>query len=387
MPKQSREKIIYEKRLDSLLPQLPDYVQEYIANKRRKTYAAATLLGYTHEFIKFFTWLQQEGVIDVDTIHQIPYTTLESLRKDTVEYYIEFLQNEDIRTESERKKDPENAQMKIRSKSAVDRNINALKSLFKYLTQETEDEEGECYFYRNVFSKITTNKAKETANRRAKKINASILNGDEIREFIDFLKHEYQETLDGRKKQDFIKRKERDVAIISLLLGTGIRVSEVATITLEDIDFKEMQVDIIRKGDKDDTVDILPSSLKDLEEYLRVRKEKFHVPDGEQYVFVTKYQGKHRPISVRTIQNMVIKYTKAFKSQGMFQTGKGLSPHKLRHTFATDWIKNGGELVMLRDQLGHSDISTTSLYTNLSTEQRKEIMSEMDKSRQDKRES
>lgn len=378
MSKQSREKTIYENRLDTLLPRLPDYVQEYMANKKRKSYSAATLLGYAHEFIKFFTWLQEEGIAQTVNIAGIPFSLLETLRKDMVEFYIEYLQNEDIRTPEEIQS---NAPVKKRSKSAIDRNVNALKSLFKYLTQETEDDNGECYFYRNVFSKITTRKTKETANRRAKKINANILNGDEIRLFLDFLKNDYENTLSGRKRQDYLKRKERDISIISVLLGSGIRVSEVATIILSDIDFKEKQIDIIRKGDKEDTVDILPSSLRDVETYLDVRKNVLNVPKSVPYVFLTKYGGEYRPISVRAIQNMVIKYTKAFKANDFYE-GKGLSPHKLRHTFATDWIKNGGELVLLRDQLGHSDISTTSLYTNMSSEERKNIINKMDKERE-----
>ncbi|GLO68380.1 MULTISPECIES: tyrosine recombinase XerS [Oceanobacillus] len=380
MPIGNREREVHQQRLDLLLPQLPDYVQEYVLSKKRAEYSPSTLLGYTHEYIKFFSWLQEEGFANVQSIKDIPYTLLESLRKEYVEYYIDFLKEEDIRTDKE-KKQAYNNNIKKRSSVAVNRNINALKSLFNYLTQETENEEGECYFYRNVFSKIKTHKKQDTANRRARKISSTILNDQDIQDFILFLKEHYEEKLTGRKLEHFKKHKERDIAIISMLLGSGVRVSEIATLTLPDIDMQNKKIDIIRKGDKEDTVRVLPSALEDLKEYLKVRKERFKTTDDDIYVFVTKYGGMLKPISVRSIQNLVVTYTKAFNTRSEFSTGKGLSPHKLRHTFATDWIKNGGDIILLRDQLGHNTIETTSKYTNLSDKASEKVMEQIEKSR------
>lgn len=381
MPIESRERVIHQDRLDKLLPLLPDYVQEYILSKTRARFSPSTLLGYTHDFIKFFTWLQAEGISSVENIKDTPYLLLERLKKENVEYYIEYLYEEDIRTDKQiEKKHPVNK----RSESAVNRNINALKSLFNYLTQETEDEDGECYFYRNVFSKVKIHKEQDTANRRARKINATILNEQEIGEFLSFLKDEYEKKLTGRALSDFTRNKERDIAILSMLLGSGVRVSEIASITLEDIDFQKEQIDIIRKGNKEDTVRVLPSALDDLKVYLTVRKGRYSVPEDVVYVFVTKYAGEIRPISVKSIQNLTNKYTKAFNSRSEFSTGKGLSPHKLRHTFAAEWIQNGGDIILLRDQLGHNTIETTSMYTNLSDKASEKVMKQIEKSRQDK---
>lgn len=378
MPIESRERVIHEKRLDKLLPTLPDYVQEYFLSKKRAKFSSSTLLGYAHEFIKFFTWLKVEGIAKVENIKDIPYTLLETLRKETIEFYIEFLQEEDIRTEKEKQT---GLPVRKRSTTSVNRNINALKSLFNYLTQETENEDGECYFYRNVFSKIRIHKEQETASRRARKISSTILNDHEISGFIRFLKYDYERTLTGRKLTDFLKNKERDIAIISMMLGSGARVSEIASLTLADIDMQKEQIDIIRKGNKEDTIRVLPSALEDLKEYLKVRKDRYKATENDIYVFVTRYAGELRPISVRSIQNMVMKYTKAFNSRNEFITGKGMSPHKLRHTFATDWIKNGGDLILLRDQLGHNTIETTTKYTNLSDQETKAIMDKMEKAR------
>lgn len=374
MPTPSREKLMHEKRLENYLSELPFYVVEYVRAKKRAKYSSSTLLGYVHEFIKFFTWLQQEGISEVEHIKDTPISLLEKLRKQDVEFYIEHLQEEVI---SER----EGVQKK-RSEDAINRNINALKSLFNYLTQETEDDgTGECYFYRNVFSKVKTHKTKETASRRAKKISSIILSDCEINEFISYLKNHYEKTLNPRQKAIFLRDKERDIAIISMMLGSGVRVSEIASLTLHDIDFQKQQIDIVRKGDKEDTVRVLPSALEDLKTYLRIRNDRYKTSNQEPYVFVTKYNGKAQPISVRAIQNLVGKYSQSFNSQEEFAKGKALSPHKLRHTFASEWIRSGGNLVLLRDQLGHSSIETTTKYTNLSSEESKKVMDEMDKLR------
>ncbi|WP_243293164.1 tyrosine recombinase XerS, partial [Bacillus sp. FJAT-47783] len=231
----------------------------------------------------------------------------------------------------------------------------------------------ECYFYRNVFSKIKTFKKKVSKSSRAKKISSVILTLKEIDEFIQFIELEYEQSLPPRQKSRFLRDKERDIAIIALAFGTGLRVTELANITLEDIDFSKKQIDVIRKGDKADTILATECSLEYLKSYLSIRQERYKATNDQQYVFLTKYDGKANPISIRTIQENVKKYTKAFNA------GKTISPHKLRHSFASEWLRSGGNLVLLRDQLGHNSIETTSLYTNLSSEDARKVIERMEK--------
>lgn len=356
-----RETLLHEKRLETHLNDMPEYVIEYVRSKKRAKYSASTLLGYLHEYTKFFKWLQHEGISEVDYIKDTPLSVLEHLTKKNAEFYKEFLEEEIISVENDVKKK--------RSENAVARNINAIKSLFNYITTESEDEEtGECYFYRNVFSKIKVHKKDgDSTNRRAKKISSIILNDQEINYFLKYLKYGYECSLSSRQRSIFIRDKERDIAIISMMLGSGVRVSEVASITLKDINFQKRQIDIIRKGGKADTVEVLSSALDDLKDYLRIREMRYPGAKDTSYVFVSKYAGTAKPISVRAIQDFVTKYTLAFNSQEEFSSGQALSPHKFRHTFSSEWIKNGGSLILLRDQLCHNFIETTEKYTNLSS--------------------
>jgi site-specific recombinase XerD len=358
----SRERQNREQQLEKHLQDMPFYVVEYVRDKKRAGFSPSTLLYYVLNYRRFFQWLIAEGIADVKHIKDMPLETLEKLRKKDVLYFIDYLKEKPF----EKKKKV----LEKRKPDSVMRPIHALKSLFNYLTTETEDENGECYFYRNVLAKIETHKEKETANRRARKISSGLFKGEEIKEFLDFLKYEYENTLTPHQKKYFQRDKERDIAIISLLLGSGARVDEIANLMLNDIDFRKDQIDIVRKGNKQDTINVAPSSLEDLKEYLDVRKERYKATDSDVYVFLTKVRGKAHPISVRSIQEAIKKYTEAF--------GKALSPHKLRHTFASEWLRNGGELVLLRDQLGHNSIETTVKYTNLDNEEAKKIIQKID---------
>lgn len=362
-----REEQLMTKRIEGILHEMPFYVTEFVRAKLRDGLSPATLLDYLYDYLKFFRWLREEGLIQMPDNKSIPYSILANLRKKEVEFFIDHLKGESIEVQ--------HGVWKKRSDARVTRVIQSLKSLFRYLTEETEDDSGECYFDRNVMAKIKTAKDKETKRHRARRISSAILNEAEIGEFIAFLKSEYEHSLSPRKKAMFLRNKERDIAIISVMLGSGTRVGEIAGLTLPDIDVKKNQIDVSRKGGKTDSIHVLASSMQDLADYLAIRKQRYGAADRDVYVFLSKYKGQAQPLSIRAIQNNINEYTSAFTS------GKSLSPHKMRHSFATDWLRNGGSLVLLRDQLGHSSIETTSLYTNLSDTDSQRIMEEIETSR------
>lgn len=372
MASQSLEKQKHEKRLNIQVREFPDYIQEYVQSQKRKKRSPSTLLGYIGEFKRFFSYLQQEDIVNNQNIKDIPYTALETLKKEQVAFYIDYLSEEDIEVRK--------GVFKKRSEAAVNRNISALTSLFNYLTTQTENDEGECYFYRNVMSKIDLLTKSETASRRSSSMSTKILHDDSIIGFLDFVRSEYETTIKGKQLGRFKNNKERDIAILSLFLGSGLRVSELASLTLDSVDFNDGQIDVVRKGDKNDTIEVLPDALEDLKAYLNVRNTKYKASDSDYYIFVTKYQGKVKAMSVRTIQNLVERYSKAF-NQGQ----RSLSPHKLRHSFAGEHLKNsGGNIVLLRDQLGHNSIETTALYTNLDRKEHKRVMQNISDSRKKK---
>ncbi|WP_257985981.1 tyrosine recombinase XerS [Bacillus sp. M6-12] len=314
-----------------------------------------------HDFKIFFEWLIAEGIAEVKDIKEIPLSSLEHLKLDQAKNFFKYLQRRDIPINKKETKKPE--------KVSINRKISALRSLFKYLTTQTENEDGEPYFYRNVMQKIEVNKIKETLGARANKISTKIFHDEDDLNFLDFLKNGYAAELPEKSKAlSYFKRdKERDFAIISLFLGSGIRVNELASLRLRDLDFVECQINVIRKGGKADTVPVAPPSMKDLQEYLKVRAIRYHADtDDLDYVFVTKTHNTASPLSVRAIQQLVKKYTKAYK------VNKSMSPHKLRHTYATHLMEETGDIHLLMRQLGHSSTTTAALYSNPEQEKAKQ---------------
>ncbi len=364
MPAPTRKTIIAEQHIEQAIQHMPFYVVEYIRAKKRAALSPRTLSGYLHDFKRFFDWLRQEGFTTAERNADIPYAVLETLKKTDVEMFVEMLMEEKIE-----KREGIYVQ---RSIDSTTRFIQSLKSLFNYLTQESEDEDGECYFYRNVMSKIKSPKKAESASSRSKRISANMLNGDERDEFLNFLRFDYVNTLDSRQAARFEHNRLRDIAILSLLLGSGLRVDEAAGLLINDLDMVHADVRAQRKGKKLDTVSITRTAMEDLQNYMAER-EQLYKPDSKNlFLFLTKYRGKANAISVEAIEKIVKKYTMSFTK------GREMSPHKMRHSFAKGFLDSGGSLIALRDQLGHNSIETTALYTNLSQEEQRFILRRMD---------
>lgn len=365
----SRQHMIHEKKLEEMVKIMPPYVGEYVDDKF-DIRSSSTLLNYLHDYKIFFEWLIAEGISDSFHIKDIPLSVLENLRLEDARNFFKYLQRRDIPINKNESKKPE--------KVSINRKISALRSLFKYLTTQTENEDGEPYFYRNVMLKIEVNKVKETLGARATKISSKIFQNDEDVNFLYFVQNIYETELPekSRKKAYFQRDKERDVAILSLFLGSGIRVNELANLRMRDLDFQENTINIIRKGGKQDNIPVVPESMEDVKKLLEVRKERYNASDEDyDYVFVNKKNNVAVPLSNRAIGVLVNKYTKAFKSN------KSMSPHKLRHTYATNLMEETGDIHLLMRQLGHSSTTTAALYSNPEQEKAKAAAKQLGKRR------
>lgn len=321
--------------------------------------------GYLYNLEDFFEWLRVEEIVVTDTIAEIPYSVLSKLSKIDVELYVDKLLSEIL-------SDPNDPVPKKRSKSSVARAVQALKSLFHYLTVETEDEvTQEPYFHRNVMLKINVELEKETRSRRSKRIEKKTYKSDEIDELLYYVENEYESTLSSRQLPYFKQNKLRDLAILALLFGSGIRGNELVGLQINDVYIKDSYIDVIRKGDKADSVAVRSSSLTYLSNYLRNRGALYKVKENYPYVFVAMTSdGKVQQMSNQTLIRLVKKYTHAY--------GKEITPHKARYTFAKQYQDEGGSLVGLRDQLGHINVETTSLYMTESMEEQIMVLAKMD---------
>lgn len=343
-----------------LLSALPPYIRDFVFEKEQNGTSMRSINSYLFRFTHFFKWFIDTGIIESESIATIPLSALNGLRKRDVTIYFNQLKEEEIQVAPVSNTNA----IKQRELTSVASSISALKSLFVFLSEKSEDDEsGNTYIERNVMAKIAIPVQKQTANNRAAVISAKLLASDDIHKFVRWLDDPegfamlYEHDSNKLKYNLFLRDKERDIAMIALMLATGIRVGEVARIEMKDINFTKQTIHLLRKGNNKDTIYVMDFAFDYLKRYINIRNERYPHAISCPFLFVT-YRNPAKPITRRAIQYQVEKYT-----EGFFE--KGVLPHTLRHSFSVAFAKNGGDLTILRDLLGHSDIQTTSLYLNM----------------------
>ena len=352
----------YYERIEEKAKLLPWYVVEYI-DKRKRKLSPASLLNYCHDYLIFFDWILAEEIYYGER-NDIPLEVLEKLTRQQIEDFLSFLE---FRLNN--------------SKLTVNRKLSALKSLFNYLQNIAETSNLEPYLSRNVMAKIELNNIKEDQETMANRMEGKILRGDEYDEFRQFVAHDYGLANQNNKKiaNFHQKNRERDTAIISLILGSGLRLSELVGLDLDDIDFLKNTVRVIRKGNKEQYVYISDQAMLDIKEYLAVRNERYNVSKAMKSLFVASSMGPKgttRRLTPRAIEKLVEKYATAFGKSS-------LSVHKLRHSFATRYHSAINDVPKLRRQLGHSSIQTTMIYTHIKNDELGAAVKKMDLPKED----
>ncbi|MDR9855402.1 tyrosine recombinase XerS [Paenibacillus sp. VCA1] len=348
----------YMKRVDQKCSELPWYVTEFIDSRKRKL-SHMTLLNYCHDYLIFFDWLVEEKLAS-NHRKDIDLSVLESLKVREVENFLAFLE---YRLGN--------------NKYTINRKISALKSLFDYLQNKAETADLKPYIQRNVMAKIDFNSIKESQETIANRIEGKILRENDFEKFRQFVSYDFGELIKTNKRMlrfhEF--NRERDTAIVSLILGSGLRLSEVAGINLEDVDMNKGQVRVLRKGNKEQYVYFSQQALMDLESYLKIREARYIPKKSENYLFIAApigRKGQSRRLTPRSIEKLIEKYAAAF--------GKpALTVHSLRHSFATRYHLENNDVPKLKNQLGHSSIQTTMIYTHLTDEEMRKAVNNMDR--------
>ena len=158
----------------------------------------------------------------------------------------------------------------------------------------------------------------------------------------------------------------RDRAILEVLYNTGMRVSEVAALNMEDVDFLGEVIHIRGKGKKERIAPVGSAALQSIQNYIEYRNKRMQ--NDSSFDAKVLFANKHgQRLSVRSIRRKMDKY---LAEAGL---DPSISPHTLRHSFATHMLNNGADLRSVQELLGHQSLSTTQVYTHLSTSKIKEI--------------
>lgn len=161
----------------------------------------------------------------------------------------------------------------------------------------------------------------------------------------------------------------RDRAIVELLFSSGLRVSELVALNRDHVNTKRREFMVRGKGQKDRPVFISQEAAEHVEDYLAVRTDSL-VPLFISYsrnTQATSTDGDFRRLTPRSVQRMVSKYAK------LAGITKHVSPHTMRHSFATDLLMNGADIRSVQNMLGHSNISTTQIYTHVTDQHLKDV--------------
>ena len=220
--------------------------------------------------------------------------------------------------------------------STLARNITSIKSFHRFLMKEKFID----YNYANTIQ----------APKKAKKL-PTVLSIKEIDDIIDSM----EETTPAQI---------RNKTMVILAYSCGLRVSELVNLKMNNLRISKRFLDFVGKGNKERIVPISNESIKYLELYFEKSRPFFNKFNNLEYVFLTR-QSKQM-----SRENFSIIFKKASKEANV---KKNVSPHTLRHSFATHLLDQGLDLRLIQELLGHSDISTTEIYTNISQEKLKQV--------------
>ena len=310
-------------KLRQVLATLPPFCKDYFRAIDTTT-TAKTRISYAYDIRIFFQFLLDENPafkdhamtdFTVDVLDQIKAVDLEEYQE-----YLKLYQSGDkTETNGER---------------GLKRKISALRSFYAY------------YYKREM---IHTNPTVLIDVPKIHEKSIIRLDTDEVAMLLDYIEH-CGDTLTGQKRVFYEKTKERDLAIVTLLLGTGIRVSECVGLDIEDVDFKNNGIKVTRKGGNEMVVYFGPEVEKALKRYLEVREGITPLAGHEHALF---YSAQRKRMGVQAVENMVKKYSR------QITTTKKITPHKLRSTYGTALYQETGDIYLVADVLGHKDVNTT----------------------------
>jgi site-specific recombinase XerD len=227
------------------------------------------------------------------------------------------------------------------------------------------------YLFKNQYIKADVSRLIDMPKRHEKPILR--LEIDEIAKMLDLV--ESGDAMSGNQKKYNENTKLRDLAILSLFLGTGIRVSELVGIDIPDVDFNLNGFMVTRKGGSQ-AILYFPDEVSDvLKRYLAERREIAALPGHENALFLSLQKKR---ISVRAVEVMVKKYATLAAP-----LKKRLSPHKLRSTFGTNLYRETGDIYLVADVLGHSDVNTTRRHYAAMLDERRRMAAKSVKLRDD----
>ncbi len=309
-------------KMREVLQTLPAFCREYFRGIEQTT-APRTRLGYAYDIRVFFEFLHENNpALKHTEVTDYDLSILDQVSREDIEEYLEYVSLYD-----KEGKEYSNAEQ------GKKRKMSALRSMYSYFIKS---------------EKIQNNPSVLVNMPKLHEHEIIRLEPNEVATMLDVV--EGGEKLTRQQKAFHEKTKLRDVALITLLLGTGIRVSECVGIDLQDLDFDNNGLRIHRKGGYNTIIYFPDEAREALLAYLEERELVVPLEGHENALFLSL---QNRRITVRAVENLVKKYA------SNVTTLKKITPHKLRSTFGTNLYRESGDIYLVADVLGHKDVNTT----------------------------
>ena len=309
-------------KIRELRKELPPFCNEYFIGIQAYT-TPLTRLGYARDLKIFFQFLTDEtpdfaGI----EIKNFSLNDLDKVTSTHLELFMEYLNFYIYNGKKERN-----------GEKAKCRKLSSVRSLLKYFFKKDK-------ISSNVASKVDTPKVHDKEIIRL-----------EIDEVVKLLNLSEDGTNLTQMQKGFHKHtKARDYAMLSLFLGTGIRISECVGLNIEDIDFSQNAFRITRKGGNRVVLYFNDEVAEALKTYIIERNKIKDLPADEHALFLSL---QNKRITVRAVQKLVKKYSE------LVTPLKHITPHKLRSTFGTNLYRETNDIYIVADVLGHKDVNTT----------------------------
>lgn len=322
-------------RLREFCSNLPPFCQEYFLGTSQ-VISSRTQLAYAFDLKVFFDYIHQfkKGYQSID-VTDYEISILDDITRRDIAQFLEYL--------SYYEKDGREYTNDERGKA---RKLSTLKSFYRF------------YFNNEL---IKTNPAAMIDMPKIHEKEIIRLEINEVAELLDMV--ENGEKLTKGEQKYYAKNSLRDFTILTVMLGTGIRVSECVGLNLKDLDLEENRFKVRRKGGNESIIYYGEEVAAALERYLVQREHEIPCEGSEDALFLSIQKKR---MSVRAMENMVTKYTEKLNCL------KRITPHKLRSTFGTNLYRETHDIYMVADFLGHRDVNTTRKhYASISDDKRR----------------
>lgn len=322
-------------KIAELLNDLPPFCEDYFLGIETRT-SSQTRLKYAYDLRIFFDFLCQRKYKNLDVL-DLTLENLEAVTHNDIEFFLSYLSHYRYRDK--------HLSCDERAKA---RKLSAVRAIFKYFFNKG-------LIHVDNAAKVPTPKLHEKEIIR--------LDAEEVSELISVA--ESGKGLSPHAEGYHNKTKVRDTAILTLFLGTGIRISELVGLDNNSFDFEENSFLVTRKGGNQAILFFSDEVKYALQEYIAEKRNDPKVPETEDAFFLSM---QYKRINVRTVEILVKKYSK------LISPLKKITPHKLRSTYGTRLYNSTGDIYIVADVLGHRDVNTTKKhYAAITQENRRRV--------------